>query len=353
MKSSTLDDELLPEQHVHVVGKDGTKHITVGIFHVRNGPTIFQSTIPQIDQAYANILFPSRWDKGVIFATKKGDYFILGICVIASHIKHERGPLQVTISIFSLTPIFSQTHLAFLEESVKIVEATKSLEFQDFINLSHRLNIPTGFDSSDPIPQPLQVFTHKGTVCKLLPNPQSLLSLWRARMLALRVFISATDDISEASDLSYFIGSIAMPFTSQDDCVFHVEIGNEEILTSENWGVASVTHPILQDLDVGDVTFGRDKVVHAHSEYKFLLKGKGSILSKISDLIKRGNDSELLQFFFDTSAIVKEKLQQKKYLSFEYFADIGFDTGNTEFILRLIENNGGEVELDVPAKKCC
>ena len=172
-------------------------------------------------------------------------------------------------------------------------------------------------------------------------------------MLSFRVFISVTEDITIASNLSYFIGAIAMPFIKQDDCVFHVEIGNEEILASDCWGVASVTHPILQDLDPGDVKFGLDKLVHARKECKFVLKGKGAILSQLNEIIKKGNDAELLQCFFDLSARAAEKLNSKKYLSFEDFADLGLDQGNAEFVMRLIEQNGGNVELDVPVKKCC
>lgn len=349
-------------------------YIYYSIFDSRNGPQFIYTTAPTEDcilHSLSLFLFPSGWKENETFAIYHDGWFCYAITVSSPNISHYRGPLHSTVALISKSIPFGQNHYEFLQEMSKVfhdLQCSTNLSdeqnIQNFVQeLTHMFNFSNIFNSisdqyhishQSEVIHPLYPFTRRSYASKLFSQcPEMLLTLWRFRLAKKRIVIACTTNISEATDLAYFIAAIGSPYCHVDkgECGFLIDLADEDYyLTGQGWLVCSVTHPLMQENIKGDVTITKNKKLHLNSSScKYLTKGGGNVLNEIKEItVSHRGDDCLLQRMMDLTVGLLNISSNCQIIDNRVIKSIGLDKKNVDFLEDWLTKNNSTAELDLP-----
>lgn len=331
-----------------------TKHIIIGIFHEKNGPTIACTTLPGDASAYEQSLFPSKWEENSVFMTKKSGHFILGICCFAPLIRHERGCYQLSVGLLSEHYSFSPRDFEFLRAAADCAQRITAVDIGSFTRVAAELSIPIGAPQPvafDPLSYP---FLSSGVISRLISRPSDLFAIWQARMLDLQIVVGIASDLYAATALGFFVGAI----TSPQDCGFTTEWYDVADMAQNGARVVSITLPCHHPPPVGDVFVGRLDPRDRHfvqvrrRGFDFLHRGGGAILSSISQCAQRGDDRALLSCLRDLTRAFCSLLESPSVTPKDLQA-LGLSSGCAAFVEAYIAHHRIRIDTDGFAPECC
>ena len=227
-----------------------------------------------------------------------------------------------------------------------------------------KYDLSTPFDALHP----LFPFVKNNTVSNFFADhPETLLTIWRFRMCKLKIVIAATQSITEATDLAYFISAMCLPFCKVDngECAFHIDMADNDKYTgrqtnnnnyrrnNNNWLVCSVTHQLMQNEIQGDLTIDKNGllVICSNKDYHWLTKGHGPIIHDLSQIMKnRRSDEALLRRLIDLTCNVMELGDKNTIVDDSMMRSIGLDKKNATFLSYLYSTNHCHAEV---GKSCC
>ena len=362
-----------------IIARGFPSYILYSIFDIEHGPMNVYTNAPMnmIEESFSMYLFPAKWEENAVFAFEHNGIYALAVGVISPNIVHRRGTIHTTVAIVSQGIAFGQKHYDFLMEVAQALQKIKPKEresneqhyfmrkfdFNTFFNsIYQKYDLLTPFD----VLHPLYPFVKNNTASNFFINhPETLLILWRYRMCKLKIVIAATQSITAATDLSYFISAMCLPFCRVDngECAFHIDMADNDKYTGKNqnnndrknWLVCAITHQIMQNDIRGDVTINQSCLLSTHSnkDFHWLSKGRGPIIHQLSDIMKqnRGDDA-LLRRLIDLTNDVMELGNKNTIVDESMIRSIGLDKKNASFLSYLYSTNHCNAQIGTMCN-CC
>lgn len=333
-----------------IVDQEGAPFIALAIFDSSRGPILVNSTNEISDIQFPLYLFPSQWSESSTFLTTYQNYYIFGICVVSPLITHARGSLNATIAIVSTLPYFGKKHLDFLKESEAIFRTQEEINFDSFVVLHDKYQLC----QTSLISHPLEPFVSQGNACKVFFNhPELVLTLWRARMLGYKILLANTNRVGIASDLSYFVAALSIPFKKITDSAFHIELVDSDKFENGNWLVASVTHPQMQNINVAPITLVADNNLKIAPHLKWIQNGRGKIMEQVTSRLRQNDDSFLLSLFIEVNSALLSLVESNYVLCQEDLTRIGLDQSNNRFFFSWLNVAGLSNQFEPKTSCCC
>jgi hypothetical protein len=325
-------------------------HIAVGSFHQHSGPVLFDCTLETVDRSRLGLLlFPAKWADNTQFAFEENGLFGLVFCTVAQRIINDRGPLQVSIAVLSSSPTFVRPHLDFLTEAARLTATLPSLDFGPFVELARQRSL---FEAI-PIDEPLCPFFSRRVVSTaLLANPTFFLCLWRARVLGLCLSVTSTQVLSDATALAAFLGAFGGPITPLRECIYHVDLHDLPKYQARTWRVCCVTHPMMQNQAIADLSLGPERLVGRPSLPECVMKGRGNIISQLVEIARSGNDRQLLDRFMQLNQQLVNLAAANREMTRQDLHRIGLDKANAKFLGQFFRNRGSRTSVDQISSIC-
>jgi hypothetical protein len=327
-----------------------SSHIAVGSFHERSGPGLVDCTLETVDHSRLGLLlFPAKWADSAQFAFEENGLFGLVFCTVARQIISDRGPLQLSIAVLSSSPTFDRRHLDFLTNAVRLTATLTSLNFEPFVGLARQ----NALFEVVPMDQPLCPFLSRGFVSSaLLANPTSFMCLWRARLLGLCVSVASTQVLREATALSAFFGAFGAPITPLRECVYHVDLHDLPKYQGRSWRVCCVTHPIMQNQPVADLSLGSGRLIRRPSLPECVMKGRGRVVAQLIAIARSGNDWQLLDRFVQLNTALVDLAAANREITRHDLDRIGLDRANANFLGQFFRNQRSRTSIDQISSIC-
>lgn len=381
--SNTLTEAILQNnsgnQSTSIIARGSPSYILYSIFDFEHGPTQIYTNAPSnmIDENFSMYLFPAKWAENAVFAFEHKGIYVLAIGVISPNITHPRGTIHTTLAIVSESIAFGKKQYDFLLESSQALHNInfnqnksneqhsflRSFDFAAFFNpIYQKYDLSTPFD----VLHPLYPFIKNNNVSNFFADhPESLLTIWRFRMCKMKIVFAASQLLTVATDIAYFISAMCLPFCKVDngECAFHIDMADNEKYIGSNsnnsrsdrrpWLVCSVTHKIMQENIQGDLTIDANGflMLRSNKDYHWLTKGHGPIIHELSNIMKNvRSDEALLRRFIDLTCNVMELSTKNTIVDESMMRSIGLDKKNANFLSYFFSTNHCNAEV---GKSCC
>lgn len=363
-------------QETCIIARGFPSYVLYSIFDYEHGPTQIYTNAPpnMIDDSFSMYLFPSKWAENEIFAFEHNGIYSLSMGIVSPNIVHARGTIHTTVALISQGVAFGQKHYDFLvetSESLRNIKppANESNQQHDFLSkfdfnsffrpIYEKYDLNTPFD----VLHPLFPFVKNNTTSNFFANrPETLLALWRFRMCRYKIVIACSQKVSTATDLSYFIAAMCLPFCKVDngECAFHIDMADNEQYVGTNsnrksWLVCAVTHQMMQSDLRGDVAIDHNGflTVHSGKDLHWLMKGKGPIVHQLEEIMKQNRgDDVLLRRLIDLTCSVMELGNKNTIVDESMMKEIGLDKKNANFLSYLYSTNHCNAQIGTMCN-CC
>jgi hypothetical protein len=186
----------------------------------------------------------------------------------------------------------------------------------------------------------------------LLANPLSFLCLWRARVLGLCVSVTSTLLLRDATALAAFLGAFASPIAPLRECVYHVDLHDLPKYQARTWRVCCVTHPMMQNQTVADLSLGNRRLVARPSLPECVMRGRGDIIAQLIEIARSGNDRQLLDRFVQLNTGLIDLAAANREVTKLDLDRLALDNANAKFIGQFFRNQGSRGSVEQISSIC-
>lgn len=282
------------------------------------------SSIPNMDPSYPEnlqmVLFPAKWLAGQPFLLKFDSKYFLTIGVLALLIQTSRGPLQVSISLMQTSFSFSENHFQFLRLCKTYCEQNTEISEDKLLEVG----ISAGINFNRPeenLVHPLNCFLKS----KIKVKAHNLITLWKLRILRKKIMIDINDNLSDITELCYFLSILCLPFRSNDDCAFCVDLSNPAIPSDL---VIGICHPLIEK---NGVILNSNYEIILNQNFQSITKGSGSFYDEVKDVLNKSDTLSLARLFIEENKKIIRCLKAQTSNDSGRFNSIGMNSNNIDF----------------------
>jgi hypothetical protein len=114
------------------------------------------------------------------------------------------------------------------------------------------------------------------------------------------------------------------------------------------WKVCCVTHPLMQNPEVADVTIMPRKSAGGEEiGAEFRMKGRGTIVEQLSRLARSGNDQQMLDVFVELNQKLLRFSRANEEVTRQDLIGMGLKAGNERFMGQFFRKQGSRASMNV------
>ena len=304
--------------------------LIIAIFDSTKGPVVHSSTRPLAKSKIAASMFPAKWQHNAHFIFKVSEFFVYTVCILPKNLFTSRGNLQISVGLAAHKPSFCQKHFEFLKRASEVITEARSLQIGSLTPILTELNISTYYSpivSLMPHPFPNLV----PRVTAFSQDPGSIVKLWKARLLGLRILVTGSGSLQEATQLAYLAAVVGCPFREITECCFHVSLSDALYLNEGDWRVAAVTHPILETTNNYDakLTEGR---ISFKSQFKWIERGHGELYDWVAGDVSRRNPQGVITTLINFNQRLQNVIGNSDLMTVSVLDELGINVSDKDFI---------------------